>query len=484
MQPCACPYNDGMTTADLSLVDCPPTADFSDAVARLFDGEQVHRDAYTSATVYRLEQRRLLARSWIYLGHVSQTPSAGDFIAVTVAEVPLLMVRQADGGVVVLINRCAHKGAMMTCAASGQAGRALRCPYHAWAYRLDGSLLALPIREGYEGTGLARSQAARGLTVVASAVHRGFVFVRLSSTGASFEEQVPEGMRRCIDAMADRSPTGTLEVAGPALRSVIECNWKIYLENVNDTVHASVTHESSAESASRTWEALQRSGEAPARKPMAMEQLLPFSQGSDFMERMGGQVFSGGHSILGINASLHSDYSSIPGYEAAMVAAWGETKTADILRWSPQNAVIYPSIAFKSMPQTLRVIRPLGVNRTLVEVWAFRALGAPDALLERTLTYNRIVFSPMSLVAHDDVQVFESIQRALASPGNEWVNLQRGARGMDPAGDSIVGGTDERMIRNQYRAWAAALALPESVAEADAAPHGSVHEGLGEGLDR
>ena len=462
MQPCACPYNGAMTRRDQPFADCPPDADRSDAVHRLFDGERVHRDAYTSESVYHIEQRRLFARSWLYLGHVSQTPSAGDFIAVTIADVPLLMVRQADGGVVVLIYRCAHKGAMMTCASSGHAGRALRCPYHAWAYRLDGSLLAVPIREGYEGTVFAQSEAARGLSAVASAVYRGFVFVRLVSVGQSFEEQVPAAMRRCIDAMADRSPTGMLEAVGPCLRSVIECNWKIYLENVNDTVHAAVTHESSAEAASETWEALQRSGEAPARKPVAMEQLLPFSQGSDFMERMGGQVFEGGHSILGINASLHSDYSSIPGYEAAMVAAWGEARTAEILGWSPQNAVIYPSIAFKSMPQTLRVIRPLSVNRTLVEVWAFRAVGAPEALLERTLTYNRIVFSPMSLVAHDDVQVFESIQRALASPGNEWINLQRGARGPDAAGDATVGGTDERMMRNQYRAWAAALARPET----------------------
>ena len=466
MQPFASPYNASMKTGiDLTA---PASSRIAPAVAArgLFDGERVHRDAYLSEAIYRLEQTRLFARAWIYLGHVSQTPQVGDFIALSVADVPLLMVRQPDGGVVVLINRCAHKGSMMTCAASGHAGRALRCPYHAWAYRLDGSLLAVPIREGYEGTGFSSSEASRGLAQVASTVYRGFVFVRLSADGPSFDEQVPAGMRACIDAMADRSPEGRLEVAGPCLRTVIDCNWKIYLENVNDTVHASVTHESSAEAAAQVWQARVEAGTASPRTPMAMEQVLPFSQGSDFLERMGGRVFQGGHSILGIHASLHSDYSAIPGYEDAMVKAWGATRAAQILGWSPQNAVIYPSIAFKSMPQTLRVIRPLGVSRTQVEVWAFRAVGAPDVLLERTLTYNRIVFSPMSLVAHDDVQVFESIQRALASGGNggngghEWVNLQRGARGEESGAEATTGGTDERLIRNQYQAWARALADP------------------------
>jgi Ring hydroxylating alpha subunit (catalytic domain). len=92
-----------------------------------------------------------------------------------------------------------------------------------------------------------------------------------------------------------------------------------------------------------------------------------------------------------------------------------------VLDRSPQNAVLFPSLAVKGSPQSIRVIRPLAVNRTLVEAWSLRVVGAPALLFERTLAYNRLVFSPMSVVAHDDVHLFESIQRGLAAEGNEWV---------------------------------------------------------------
>ena len=51
------------------------------------------------------------------------------------------------------------------------------------------------------------------------------------------------------------------------------------------------------------------------------------------------------------------------------------------------------------------------------------------------------------------------MQRALAAPGNEWVSLHRGARGCGEGERADVGGTDERLMRNQFRAWAAFMAM-------------------------
>jgi hypothetical protein len=116
----------------------------------------------------------------------------------------------------------------------------------------------------------------------------------------------------------------------------------------------------------------------------------------------------------------------------------------------------------KGSPQSIRVIRPLAVDRTLVEAWSFRAVGAPDVLLERTQTYNRLVFSPMSIVAHDDLHLFESIQHGLAAEANPWVSLHRGHRSgeeLQPVQDT--NGTNELLMRNQFRAWARFMALDE-----------------------
>ena len=101
------------------------------------------------------------------------------------------------------------------------------------------------------------------------------------------------------------------------------------------------------------------------------------------------------------------------------------------------------------------MIRPLAADRTLVEAWSFRAEGAPELLLQRSMNYNRLVFSPMSVVAHDDVHLFESMQQGLRGEGNEWVSLHRGfAPGERSDAVEDTSGTDERLMRNQFRAWA------------------------------
>ena len=84
-------------------------------------------------------------------------------------------------------------------------------------------------------------------------------------------------------------------------------------------------------------------------------------------------------------------------------------------------------------------------------------MGAPVELLHSALLYNRQVFSPMSIVAHDDLHLFEGIQRSLAARGNPWVSLHRGVVGDDDSLPRNVSGIDEALLRNQYRAWADAL---------------------------
>jgi len=76
-------------------------------IAALVEEDRVHRDVYVSAELFALEQRHFFANTWTYLGHASQVPEPGDYITVEIAGRPLLMVRQADGGIRVLYNRCA-----------------------------------------------------------------------------------------------------------------------------------------------------------------------------------------------------------------------------------------------------------------------------------------------------------------------------------------------------------------------------------------
>ena len=138
-----------------------------------------------------------------------------------------------------------------------------------------------------------------------------------------------------IDNLVDRSPVGRLRIEGGVLRTIVHCNWKMYLENINDTVHPISTHESATRAADALWQGQP----ADAPKPMAMEQILPFGAGYDFFDQMGGRVYPNGHSMLGTHFSIHSGYAQLPEYEAAMRAAHGDERAAEILQRSPQNSV-------------------------------------------------------------------------------------------------------------------------------------------------
>ena len=426
------------------------------AIRALVRPESVHRDLYVDPELFELELRHLWRNTWVFVGHDSQVPNAGDYYTTQIGREPVIMLRGADGEVRVLPNRCAHKGSRLISAAHGRcAGGALRCPYHGWTYRLDGTLRAVPLKGGYEGTGFESSEAARGLPALACRNYRGFVFARVAAEGPPFDEYFGESLSS-IDNMVERSPAGRLEVAGGVLRYLHDCNWKMFVENLNDAMHPMVAHESSAGTAKRLWG--QQATTAPP--PMVIEQFVPFVNGYDFFEKMGVKVYENGHSYTGVNFSIHSKYSSVGEYERLMTEAYGEERARQILGEARHNTVYYPNLTIKGAIQAIRVARPIAVDKTLIESWTFRLVGAPDELLARTTTYSRLINSPTSVVGHDDLHCYRSIQEGLASGSNEWVSLHRNYSPAEMAGVAgTYGATNEVPMRGQYRAWAHYMTL-------------------------
>ena len=135
------------------------------AVRALVRADSVHRDVYVDRELFDLEMEQLWRNAWIFVGHDSQVPLAGDFYSTSIGREPVIMIRGADGRVRILSNRCAHKGTKLVSAMHGKClGSMLRCPYHGWTYRLDGSLRTVPLKGGYDGTGFESARAAQGLT--------------------------------------------------------------------------------------------------------------------------------------------------------------------------------------------------------------------------------------------------------------------------------------------------------------------------------
>jgi benzoate/toluate 1,2-dioxygenase alpha subunit len=137
-----------------------------------------------------------------------------------------------------------------------------------------------------------------------------------------------------------------------------------------------------------------------------------------------------------------------------MKAAYGPERTAQILGLARHNTVYYPNLTIKGAIQSIRVVKPIAADKTLIESWTFRLKGAPPELLARTCMYNRLINSPFSVVGHDDLQAYRGIQAGLHASGNEWISLHRNFdAGEIGQAEVTTIGTSEISMRNQYRAW-------------------------------
>jgi phenylpropionate dioxygenase-like ring-hydroxylating dioxygenase large terminal subunit len=414
--------------------------------ATFAEAHRVHRRIYADPAIFALERKRIFARAWIYVAHDSQLRQPGDFVAADLAGRPILVVRQDDGRLLAVHNRCAHRGALITTHPAGSV-RAFTCAYHGWAYGLDGALRSLPQPEDYAGTKVAAGSADFALLRVPRvASHRGFVFASLAASGPDLASFLGAAAVN-LDVMVDRAPAGEIELAGGTFRAIQRSNWKIYLENLHDGLHAHPTHRSSIRAA--------RSILPLPHSPLARlqaEAIAANGQTPQAMAKLAVQCHPYGHSDMSAFRESRPATPEQAEYEAALAARVGAAEAERILGIDRHNAAIYPSLALQPSFMQLRVVVPLAADRTRVDVHLFRLKGASDAMNRRFVAFATAIHSPASLVRADDLENYERIHHGLTAGGGDWVNFERRVTAeAEPVGRSNA--VSERFIRNQYAAW-------------------------------
>jgi terephthalate 1,2-dioxygenase oxygenase component alpha subunit len=186
------------------------------------------------------EQRQIFhGETWNYLCLEAELPQAGSFRTTFVGETPVIVVRDDDGELYAFENRCAHRGALIALEKSGQAVD-FQCVYHAWTYNRQGDLIGVAFEKGVKGQGgmpagfCKEEFGPRKLRV--AALH-GLVF-------GSFSEDVPdidEYLGEEICARIERVLHKPVAVIG-RFTQALPNNWKLYVENVKDSYHASLLH--------------------------------------------------------------------------------------------------------------------------------------------------------------------------------------------------------------------------------------------------
>lgn len=419
-------------------------------IASLVRPDSVHKRVYTDPHIFELEMERIYGRAWIYVGHESQVKATGDYHTTRIGNQDVIMVRASDGNIHVVYNRCPHKGAKLVPDGEGTVGKFFRCPYHAWTFKLDGTHLSAPLRNGLQNTCFDPKHPDFSMRKVARvANYRGFVFASQSHDGPDLATFL-NGVASSIDNLCDRSPVGEVEVVGGAFRVEQRSNWKVFYENLHDTMHAPVTHESSASSAR---------AQADQIGSMPFELLILEGNGEpyEFWEKLELRAYENGHGYMeGIfdpGAAMRDPVSAE--HFAALAQAYGESRAQEIMGMNRHNTVIYGSGSPHTVFQQFRVIRPISVDRTLVEIQLFRLKGAPESVFERALIYANAINSPSSNVMPDDVEVYARCQQGNQTDGGDWISMHRYA-GTDRAvenGMVSVNGTSELPMRNQFAAW-------------------------------
>jgi phenylpropionate dioxygenase-like ring-hydroxylating dioxygenase large terminal subunit len=418
----------------------------------LIEPDRVHRNVYVDARVFELEMDRIFGHAWIFLGHDSQIPNSGDFFATRIAREPVVIVRQEDGAIRALLNRCAHKGMQICPDDTKGSARVFRCAYHGWTFKTDGTIRTIPAASGYEGSCIAGNRKEADQRSIGSLeTYRGFIFGRLAPSGPSLLDWLGP-MRSSVDNFVDRSPEGRIEVAGGVLRYLHDCNWKFFLENTLDALHPMVAHQSAITAAREVQSELDLKN---LSSPFALQMMMPFGASYSFYNEMGQRGAPYGHGDLGNSQSIHSGYESLGDYTALLEAAYGKEKTSQILSTCRNNSVLYPSVMMKAPVSMLRIIRPLAVDKTVLETWHFRLRGAPEELFHRTVQYSTLINSSAGPVGPDDHEAYRRLQSGLAAKGQDWVIMARylGKETPDAEGALASAGTSDFVHRNQFAAW-------------------------------
>jgi glycine betaine catabolism A len=350
-------------------------------------------EAYHSDQTYALDRERVFFRHWMYAGRSERVATPGSWLRVDIAGESILLVRGKDEHIRGFYNVCRHRGSQLCDDEQGEVRTHLRCPYHAWGYALDGTLVTTPMIERDE-----IDRANTSLWPVHVEVWEGFVFVNLS-------REEPEPLRDSLasqqDEVLDLARVGLSELRiAHVSTNEVQANWKIVLENYNECLHCPTIH------------------------PELMAVVPAYRKGSIFENDRndGGVTLADGRTAIAADPRLRLPL--LPG----LAGEEGPT--------SYFGAMVYPSMFLDVDGSTAlaTAVFPTGPRSCrLVTEYLFSpaAFDDPDFDPKPVIDFNE-------LVTHQDNEACERVQRGVASRAFD--------HGVFPAKDAWVHAFDQRYL--------------------------------------
>ena len=314
---------------------------------------------YTDPEIHALEQPRIFARSWWYAGHVSQLAAHGDYVTTQIHDQSVVVVRNREGALRAFYNVCQHRGHELV-QGSGRKPL-LTCPYHAWAYDLDGQLRRA--RNSKRMTGFRACDFA--LKPVRVEAYCGLVFVNLDPDAVPFAEQAG-GL---ADELLSYCPRAAEMVFAQRDTYDVAANWKVLIDNFLECYHCDAAH----------------------------KDFVDLVDMKSYRSRTHG-IYSSHVSAKACSTTSRA-YSFEPGDVDFGYAGW--------FVWPNLTIWIYPG---EPNISTLQMI-PAGADRCIEHQDWFIPTPEPSAQLRDAMVYQKDVLQP------EDIRLCESVQRGLKSAG-------------------------------------------------------------------
>jgi len=187
---------------------------------------------YRSAELLDLEYQEIILKSWQIACHISDLPNPRSYFTLELMRDSLLIVRDDEGELRAFKNVCRHRASRLL-DGQGDCPRRLICPYHGWAYKLNGELAAVPA----EGTFPGLEKDKHGLMPVELEVFHGFIFLRVEGGGPSVAELWGD-----IGAQLDAYDIPGMVRLDESWEGVWDVNWKVAIDNNMENYHIPIGH--------------------------------------------------------------------------------------------------------------------------------------------------------------------------------------------------------------------------------------------------
>ena len=355
-------------------------------VSRLIDTPNgtINNAVFSHPDIYAQELEQVFARMWLFVGHESQIPRAGDFVRSRMGEEQVIVTRGRDDQIYVLLNSCAHRGNMVCRYDHGNA-LAFQCAFHGWVFGSDGALLNLPpgVEELYAND-LRKEEW--GLLTARVELFQGTIWATWDPSAPSLIDYFggAEDYFAVALADADGSPDGT-EVAGGVMKWRVGLNWKVPMPDM-DITHGWITHRS-------------------ARGALGQGQAFNMQRNYDNQYQV---WFPEGHTTdIVLKDADGGDgvggYAGFPVVQDYLRAKWAKRKERlGRLAHINEPPHIFPNMG--SVGRILRVLHPQGPAET--EMWSYILVdkAAPPEVKEAAVRFHERRWGPNGMIQKDDME--------------------------------------------------------------------------------